>query len=74
MKPLLDDGPVSRRSVHELGDLAPSVVRAAMLSRIPPGGIGNRADVLGAILLLSLSLAAYVSREILFVDGGRTVD
>lgn len=54
-----------------LGD---SGVRAAILAKIPLGRIGCPGDVVGAVLFLASSLAAYVTGEILFVDGGRTVD
>ena len=54
-----------------LGDPA---VRAAILAKIPLGRIGGPGDVVGAVLFLASSLAAYVTGEILFVDGGRTVD
>lgn len=49
-------------------------VRSAILSKIPMARIGGPADVIGAVLFLASSLAAYVTGEILFVDGGRTVD
>ena len=49
-------------------------VRAAILVKIPLGRIGDPGDVVGAVLFLASSLAAYVTGEILFVDGGRTVD
>lgn len=54
-----------------LGDPA---VRSAIVSRIPLGRIGSPQDIVGAVLFLASSLAAYVTGEILFVDGGRTVD
>jgi len=49
-------------------------VRATILAKIPLGRIGGPGDVVGAVLFLASSLAAYVTGEILFVDGGRTVD
>jgi 2-dehydro-3-deoxy-D-gluconate 5-dehydrogenase len=49
-------------------------VRAAILAKIPLGRIGSPGDVVGAVLFLASSLAEYVTGEILFVDGGRTVD
>ena len=54
--------------------LADPGVRSAILSRIPLGRIGGPSDVVGAVLFLASSLAAYVTGEIFFVDGGRTVD
>jgi 2-dehydro-3-deoxy-D-gluconate 5-dehydrogenase len=54
-----------------LGDPA---VRSAIVSKIPLGRIGAPQDVVGAVLFLASSLAAYVTGEVLLVDGGRTVD
>jgi 2-dehydro-3-deoxy-D-gluconate 5-dehydrogenase len=54
--------------------LSDPAVRASIASKIPLGRIGGPADVVGAILFLASDLAAYVTGEILFVDGGRTVD
>lgn len=54
--------------------LSDPAARSAILSKIPLGRIGEPADVVGAVLFLASSLAAYVTGEILFVDGGRTVD
>ncbi len=49
-------------------------VRSAITAKIPLGRIGRPSDVVGAILFLASSLAEYITGEILFVDGGRTVD
>ncbi len=54
--------------------LADPAVRSAVLSKIPLGRLGGPADLVGAVLFLASSLAAYVTGHILFVDGGRTVD
>jgi len=54
--------------------LSDPAVRSAILAKIPLGRIGGPADIVGAVLFLASSLAAYVTGEILFVDGGRTVD
>jgi NAD(P)-dependent dehydrogenase (short-subunit alcohol dehydrogenase family) len=54
--------------------LSDPAVRSAILAKIPLGRIGNPTDVVGAVLFLASSLSEYVTGEILFVDGGRTVD
>lgn len=54
--------------------LGEPAVRSAIVSKIPLGRIGAPQDIVGAVLFLASSLAAYVTGEILFVDGGRTVD
>jgi 2-deoxy-D-gluconate 3-dehydrogenase len=54
--------------------LADQAVRSAILSKIPLKRIGSPADVVGAILFLASDLAAYVTGEILVIDGGRTID
>lgn len=54
--------------------LSDPTVRSAILDKIPLGRIGSPSDVVGAALFLASSHAAYVTGEILLVDGGRTVD
>jgi NAD(P)-dependent dehydrogenase (short-subunit alcohol dehydrogenase family) len=54
--------------------LADPAVRAGILSKIPLGRIGEPGDVVGAVLFLASDCARYITGEILFVDGGRTVD
>jgi NAD(P)-dependent dehydrogenase (short-subunit alcohol dehydrogenase family) len=54
--------------------LSDPAVRSTIVSKIPLGHIGAPQDVVGAVLFLASSLAAYVTGEILLVDGGRTVD
>jgi NAD(P)-dependent dehydrogenase (short-subunit alcohol dehydrogenase family) len=54
--------------------LSDAAAREYITSKIPLGRIGSAKDVVGAILFLASSLAAYITGEILFVDGGRTVD
>jgi NAD(P)-dependent dehydrogenase (short-subunit alcohol dehydrogenase family) len=49
-------------------------VREGILGKIPLGRIGEPEDVVGAVLFLASNLARYVTGEVLFVDGGRTVD
>ena len=54
--------------------LAAPSVREGILAKIPMGRIGGPGDVVGAVLFLASDWAQYVTGEILFVDGGRTVD
>jgi NAD(P)-dependent dehydrogenase (short-subunit alcohol dehydrogenase family) len=54
--------------------LADPAVRAGILARIPAGRIGDADDVVGAVLYLASDWARYVTGEVLFVDGGRTID
>ncbi len=54
--------------------LSDPAVRESIRSKIPLGRIGSAGDVVGAILFLASNLAAYITGDILFVDGGRTVD
>lgn len=54
--------------------LADQAVRSTILAKIPLKRIGSPADVVGAILFLASDLAAYVTGEILVIDGGRTID
>jgi NAD(P)-dependent dehydrogenase (short-subunit alcohol dehydrogenase family) len=49
-------------------------IREGILAKIPLGRIGEPEDVVGAVLFLASDLARYVTGEVLFVDGGRTVD
>ncbi len=44
----------------------------AMLPRIPAGRFGQMDDLLGAVAFLSSDAAAYVTGQILYVDGGYT--
>jgi len=48
--------------------------RRAIEARIPLGRWGTPDDVAGAVALLCSPLAAYVSGEVLFVDGGYSAD
>jgi len=48
----------------------PAEARAGMAAQIPLGRVGQPADVAGAVLFLASDLAAYVSGQVLVVDGG----
>lgn len=49
-------------------------VRAAMAKRIPWGEIGDPADVGHAVIYLASDKARYITGEILYVDGGLSMD
>jgi 3-oxoacyl-[acyl-carrier protein] reductase len=48
----------------------PAEARAGMAAQIPLERMGRPADVAGAVLFLSSDLAAYVTGQVLVVDGG----
>lgn len=47
--------------------------RTAALARIPMGRFGTPQDILGAAIFLLSPAGAFVTGQVLFVDGGRTV-
>jgi NAD(P)-dependent dehydrogenase (short-subunit alcohol dehydrogenase family) len=47
--------------------------RSTALSRIPMGRFGTPADLFGAIIFLLSPAASFVTGQILYVDGGRTL-
>lgn len=48
----------------------PEGVRTALLEAIPLGRLGTPADIAGAVVFLASDLAAYVTGQVLVVDGG----
>jgi 3-oxoacyl-[acyl-carrier protein] reductase len=48
----------------------PAAARDEMAAQIPLGRVGTPADVAGAVLFLASDLAAYVTGQVLVVDGG----
>jgi 3-oxoacyl-[acyl-carrier protein] reductase len=48
----------------------PEKFRQQMLSMIPFGRFGETSDVAGAVLFLASDLAAYITGQVLVVDGG----
>ena len=54
----------------EMGLSIPDAARAQMLPQIPLGRFAEADDVAGAILLLCSDLAAYITGQVLHVNGG----
>ncbi|MER6952385.1 SDR family NAD(P)-dependent oxidoreductase [Streptomyces sp. NPDC002623] len=53
--------------------LAKPGMREEMTSLVPAGRLGTPQDVVGAVLFLSSSRASFVTGQVLYVDGGRTL-
>jgi 3-oxoacyl-[acyl-carrier protein] reductase len=48
----------------------PEAAQSALLESIPLGRLGSPSDIAGAVLYLASDLAAYVTGQVLVVDGG----
>jgi 3-oxoacyl-[acyl-carrier protein] reductase len=53
-----------------LTDVLPEAARAAMLANTPLGRLGDPDDVAGAVRFLCSDAAAFITGEVLLVDGG----
>jgi gluconate 5-dehydrogenase len=54
--------------------LAEPGVRAELTSKVPAGRLGTLEDVVGPVLFLCSPRSAFVTGQVLYVDGGRILD
>jgi 3-oxoacyl-[acyl-carrier protein] reductase len=54
----------------ELTDVLPEAARALILQNTPLGRLGEPGDVAGAVRFLCSDEAAFITGEVLLVDGG----
>ena len=47
--------------------------RAALVELIPAGRFGNLAEVVGPVLFLCSEQASFITGQVLYIDGGRTI-
>jgi 3-oxoacyl-[acyl-carrier protein] reductase len=51
----------------------PDAARASLLEEIALGRLGRPEDVAGTVLFLASDLAAYITGQVLVVDGGMVI-
>ena len=57
----------------DMTEIIPPAVKEAALKGIPLGRFGSAADVAGAVVFLAGDRAAYITGQVLVVDGGMTM-
>jgi 3-oxoacyl-[acyl-carrier protein] reductase len=57
----------------DMTDALPSEARASLLEEIALGRLGRPEDVAGTVLFLASDLAAYITGQVLVVDGGMVI-
>jgi NAD(P)-dependent dehydrogenase (short-subunit alcohol dehydrogenase family) len=67
-------GPTYVETNLNAAELAEPGVREAIVGRIPMGRLGKPEDIVGAAVYLCSDAAAFVTGQVLYVDGGRTAD
>jgi NAD(P)-dependent dehydrogenase (short-subunit alcohol dehydrogenase family) len=53
-----------------LTDVLPDELKEAMLANTPLGRLGDPEDIAGAVRFLASDAAAFITGEVLLVDGG----
>lgn len=54
--------------------LAEPGIREALVAKVPAGRLGTLEDVVGPVLFLCSARSSFMTGQVLYVDGGRTLD